>query len=53
MVIFGPVSTIVGAVDDGVSVVLLVLIANILLIIEYLLSICKSKNKKCFIKDKG
>ena len=51
--VVGPVSTIVGAVDDGVSVVLLVLIANILSIIEYLLSICKSKNKKCFIKDKG
>ena len=48
VVIFGPVSTIVGAVDDGVSVVLLVLIANILSIIEYLLSICKSKNKKMF-----
>ena len=39
---------IFGAVDDGVSVVLLVLIANILSIIEYLLSICKSKNKKMF-----
>ena len=51
--VVGPVSTIVGAVDDVVSVVLLVLIANILLIIEYLLSICKSENKKCFIKDKG
>ena len=52
VVIFGPVPTIVEAVD-GVSVVLLVLIANIFSMIEYLLSICKSKNKKCFIKDKG